>query len=140
MGDTIDAKGQCLCGTVEIEATGLKTHVRACHCGMCQHWGGGPFLGIQCDGEVDIVGRNQVSVFNSSEWAERGFCNLCGTHLFYRLKQNQQYYLPVGLFALDEELNFGHQVFIDKKPIFYHFANNTKNMTEEEVFAMFFST
>ncbi len=137
MSDTIDAEGQCLCGAVEIEAKSLQKNVGACHCGMCRHWGGGPFLAIQCDGEVEIIGINQVSVFDSSEWAERGFCNQCGTHLFYRLKQHQQYYFPAGLFDLDEELHFDHQVFIDKKPIFYHFANETKNMTEKEVFAKF---
>ncbi|MGA1741419.1 MAG: GFA family protein [Pseudohongiellaceae bacterium] len=140
MSDTIDAKGQCLCGAVEIEAKALQKSVGACHCGMCRHWGGGPFLVLQCEGEVEIVGSNQVSVFDSSEWAERGFCNQCGTHLFYRLKQSKQYFLPAGIFDLDDELDFDHQVFIDKKPTYYHFANKTKDMTEEEVFAMFSGT
>lgn len=139
MSDSIDAKGQCLCGAVEIDAIGLQKNVGACHCGMCRHWGGGPFMTIQCDGEVGINGKNNVSLFTSSEWAERGFCNQCGTHLFYRLKQQNLYYLPAGLFDLDEELDFDHQVFIDKKPIYYHFANETKNMTEEEIFDMFSS-
>jgi len=48
--------------------------------------------------------------------------------------------LPAGLFELNEELHFDYQVFIDKKPIFYHFANEAKNITEKEVFAMFFGT
>ena len=129
MSNTVEAKGQCLCGAVEIEANSLQKNVGACHCGMCRNWGGGPFLTIQCDGEVAINGSNHVSVFNSSEWAERGFCSKCGTHLFYRVKQNQRYFFPAGLFDLDEELNFDHQVFIDKKPIFYHFANKTSYMT-----------
>ena len=25
----------------------------------------------------------------SSAWAERGFCKNCGSHLFYRLKENK---------------------------------------------------
>ena len=29
---------------------------------------------------------------------------------------------------------FNHQVFIDKKPAYYEFKNNTENMTEAEVF------
>tara|TARA_R110002110_G_scaffold414951_1_gene646744 strand:- start:35429 stop:35851 length:423 start_codon:yes stop_codon:yes gene_type:complete len=137
MSDTINASGQCLCGAVKIQTSALQTHVGACHCGMCRNWGGGPMLTLQCEGEVSFEGKNNISLFDSSEWAERGFCRHCGTHLFYRLKQNQQYYLPVGLFNLDEELSFDHQVFIDKKPLFYHFANDTKNLTEAQVFAMF---
>lgn len=137
MSATLDALGQCLCGAVEIDARGLQTKVGACHCGMCRNWGGGPFLSIQCEGEIFINNNSKVSVFNSSEWAERGFCSHCGTHLFYKLKQNQQYFLPAGLFNLDEELDFDHQVFIDKKPLFYHFENATKNLTEAEVFALY---
>lgn len=137
MADTIDAKGQCLCGAVTIDAHSLQTHVGVCHCGMCRHWGGGPLMALRCEGDVSIEGSGYVTLFESSEWAERGFCKQCGTHLFYRLKQSQEYFLPAGLFDLDEELNFDHQVFIDKKPLYYHFANDTKNLTEAEVFAQF---
>ena len=87
MSETLDALGQCLCGDVEIDARGLQTRVGVCHCGMCRNWGGGPFFSIQCEGEISINNKNKVSIFNSSEWAERGFCNHCGTHLFYKLKQ-----------------------------------------------------
>ncbi len=52
--------------------------------------------------------------------AERGFCKKCGSHLFYRLKQNSQYYIPVGIFDNDEGLVFEHQVFIDEKPEYYY--------------------
>ena len=34
-------------------------------------------------------------------------------------------------------LVFDHQIFIEEKPSFYAFANETKNMTGEEVFALF---
>lgn len=137
MADTIDAKGQCLCGAVTLDVHSLQTHVGACHCGMCRHWGGGPLMALRCEGDVEIKGSSYITLFESSEWAERAFCNQCGTHLFYRLKQSQQYFLPAGLFELDEELNFDHQVFIDKKPLYYHFANDTQNLTEAEVFAQF---
>ncbi len=32
---------------------------------------------------------------------------------------------------------FDHQVFIDQKPAYYEFANQTKNMTGAELFAMY---
>ena len=78
-----------------------------------------------------------VGVFDSSEWADRGFCKNCGTHLFYRLKQNQQYIMPVALFGDELDYVFDHQVFVDDKPGYYDFSNETKNMTGEEVFAYF---
>ena len=72
--------------------------------------------------------------------AERGFCKKCGSHLFYRLKQNNQHYIPVGIFDNSQDFVFDHQIFIDEKPEYYSFANETKNMTGEEVLLMFASS
>ena len=94
-------------------------------------------MAVDCGTEVAFAGEQSIRVFNSSEWAERGFCQQCGTHLFYRMKQNGQYIIPVGLFAEQADFNFDHQVFIEEKPGFYTFANNTKDMTGEELFALF---
>jgi hypothetical protein len=45
--------------------------------------------------------------------------------------------MPVGIFDGVEQFIFDHQVFIDEKPEYYCFANETQNMTGAEVFAMF---
>ncbi|WMN60590.1 GFA family protein [Pseudoalteromonas xiamenensis] len=128
---------QCLCKAVTVETSELKPHVGACHCSMCRKWGGGPFLAVESQGQVTVTPTDAVSVFSSSEWAERGFCKACGTHLFYRLKANNHYILPAGLFAEEGELTFDHQIFIDEKPTYYDFANETKTMTGKEVFEQF---
>ena len=137
MSDKIELKGRCLCGAVTVEAKQASTHVGACHCGMCRRWGGGPLMAVDCGTEVVIGGRENVSVFNSSEWAERGFCNQCGSHLFYRLKESGQHMMPAGLFEDSSQMVLSHQVFIDNKPEFYSFSNETKDMTEAEIFAMY---
>jgi hypothetical protein len=107
---------------------------------MCRKWGGGAFLAVECGSDVSFKGEDNIGVYQSSEWAERGFCQKCGSHLFYRLKQNNQYFMPVGLFDNSEGLIFEHQVFIDEKPEYYSFANETKNMTGAELFAQFAPT
>ncbi|WP_075186394.1 GFA family protein [Teredinibacter haidensis] len=129
--------GTCLCGKVTITPKHLDHNLGACHCTSCRKWSGGPLLAVDCGTDCDIEGEEYVSVFNSSEWAERGFCKNCGSNLFYRLKQSGQYILPVGLFDDDEAFEFDHQIFIDSKPEYYSFANKTKNMTGEEVFAQY---
>ncbi len=137
MSETIEAKGSCLCGGVEIQASSVSLDVGACHCGTCRKWGGGPFLGVDGSTKIKILGEDNVSAYASSDWAERGFCSKCGTHLFYKLKLNGQYIIPVGFFDIQSRLNFDHQIFIEQKPEYYAFANDTKNMTGEEVFAQF---
>ncbi|HEY9828221.1 MAG TPA: GFA family protein [Stenomitos sp.] len=132
-------QGQCLCGQVKVMASTLNPAIGACHCQMCRQWGGGPLLALECGTDVTFEGEENITVFSSSDWAERGFCRHCGTHLFYRLKQNHQYYMPAGLFSSQDGFQFEHQVFIDEKPPYYSFANATHNMTGAEVFAQFSS-
>lgn len=91
---------------------------------------------IECGAEVDFEGEEKISVFDSSKWAERGFCSNCGSHLFYRLKESGQHMVPVGLFEDAADLAFESQVFIDEKPAYYEFSNKTRNLTGEELFKM----
>lgn len=137
MTETTSKTGSCLCGAVKFTADRAANKVGACHCEMCRKWGGGPFMEINCGTEVSFKGEDAITVYNSSDWAERGFCNKCGSHLFYRLKETGQHMVPVGLFDDQHDLVFEHQVFIDKKPSYYNFSNRTKDMTEAEIFAMF---
>jgi len=92
---------------------------------------------ITCGTDVSINGAENVSVLDSSAWAERGFGSKCGTHLFYRLKECGQHMMPAGLFEDDEHLVFDQQVFIDEKPSYYQFAGATHDMTGPEIFAIY---
>lgn len=92
---------------------------------------------INCGTDVSFGGDGIVSVYDSSDWAERGFCSQCGTHLFYRLKESGEHMVPVGIFDSDAALVFEQQVFIDEKPTYYRFANDTQDMTGAELFAKF---
>jgi len=130
----MSASAKCLCGAVQISVSSPAKSVGACHCRMCRRWGGGPLLAVNCGTDVTVEGQQSVGVFASSQWAERGFCTRCGSHLFYRLRHNQQYIIPAGLLDGCDDLVFNGQVFIDEKPGYYAFANETKNMTGAEVF------
>ncbi len=88
---------------------------------------------IDCGSDVEYESEENITVYNSSEWAERGFCKKCGSHLFYRLKEVKDHQIPAGLFENQESFNFNLQVYIDRKPSFYNFANKTLEMTEAEV-------
>ena len=136
MADVVERRGKCLCGAIGITAKTAGNSVGACHCDMCRRWGGGPFMEIDCGSDVVMEGET-LAIFDSSPWAERGFCSKCGSHLFYRLKETGQHMIPVGIFDDDEDLVFDHQVFVDKKPSFYDFDNDTHDMTEAEVFAKY---
>ena len=96
-------------------------------------------MSVRCGSDIAFDGHENITVYDSSDWAERGFCNRCGSHLFYRLKDSQQHEIPAGLFENQDDFSFELQVFVDSKPSFYSFANETKQMTEAEVIEMFTS-
>ncbi len=137
MSNLITGQGSCLCGSVRVSAKTMINKAGACHCHMCQKWAGGSLMMVDCGSDVSFQDRGNVAVFDSSEWAERGFCKQCGSHLFYRLKAQDRYFMPVGIFDDVEQFVFDHQIFIDEKPEYYCFSNETQNMTGAEVFAMF---
>jgi hypothetical protein len=55
---------------------------------------------LECHKVPEIQGLQYVRTYASSEWAERGFCSQCGTHLFYRVIKGEFYAVPVGLLQI----------------------------------------
>ena len=86
---------------------------------------------IDCGTDVTFDGGENISVFKSSQWAERGFCKNCGTHLFYRIQQTGQHIVPIGLFEASDDLTFETQVFIDEKPSYYAAPAGTLTLDDE---------
>jgi len=125
-------KGSCLCRKVTVELSGTPKTFSVCHCDMCRTWSGGVGMDFDAGRHVTFSGEDFVGRYDSSEWAERGFCKSCGTHLFYRLKKTDHYYLYLGLFGDAVSPVFDTQEFIDEKPAYYSFANETKTRTKAE--------
>lgn len=132
--------GKCLCGAVRYTAELSASELAACHCGMCRRWTGGPFLSVGSS-DVRWEGEDYITTYRSSSWAERGFCSVCGSTLFYRVTAagSHQGREHVAFGTLDDQLGFDMilEFFIDQKPEGYAFAGDRKRLTEEEVLAVF---
>ncbi|GLQ73720.1 GFA family protein [Vibrio penaeicida] len=134
---TFESTGSCVCGAVKFSARTISPSVGTCHCSICRRWSGGPLMSVDCGSDIHFTGEENIQVYDSSDWAERGFCKQCGSHLFYRLKHNQQHIVGAGLIDDQSQFVFDHQVFTDEKPHYYHFGNKTHDMTGPEVFAKY---
>lgn len=128
--------GTCLCGAVSISVAASES-VEACHCGMCRRWSSGPYLALHVGTDIQITGTDQVSRFRSSAEGERGFCKICGSHLFYYFVASKRYALSAGLFQNQADFLLTAQIYVDNKPDYYSFAENTHMMTEAEVIQQF---
>jgi len=129
-------QGTCLCGATALKVSFDTPQVSACHCSTCRKWSGSPMLVVHCTQPPSFEGL-APAVFDSSDWAQRGFCSRCGTHLFYRLKGQDSYAIPVGLLEDEQAWDFNLQIFIEQKPAWYCFGNPTRELTGQQAFDEF---
>lgn len=134
--------GSCMCGAVRFTITVPVTETAACHCTMCRKWSGGVFMALQLPADaVHFDNADAIRTFVSSPWAERAFCGICGSNLFYRVTAEgpMQGEIHMALGVLDDPSGvvLSTELFIDKKPDGFGFAQDTHRMTEAEVMAMF---
>ncbi|MEM8826908.1 MAG: GFA family protein [Pseudomonadota bacterium] len=129
--------GACLCGAVTIALTDPRQDIAVCHCRMCQRWGGGAFLGVSA-ASFSVDGRDDVTAYRSSDWAERVFCTICGSNLWYRYVPGDHYSFLAGLFSGGGgDFAMGEQIYIDEKPGHYDFTADTPKLTGAETKAKY---
>src|SRR5436190_850558 len=78
------ARGRCLCGAVQFEVRGPLRPVVACHCEMCRRTSGHHVAATACRREhFRLIEEGGLRWYRSSETARRGFCQQCGSNLFW---------------------------------------------------------
>jgi hypothetical protein len=75
--------GGCQCGAVRYVLMTAPEESSICHCRMCQKASGQPFAPVRLENLHWT--RGEPTIFRSSNFAERGFCEACGTPLSYRI-------------------------------------------------------
>ncbi len=128
-------QGHCLCGAVTVTARAVRGQLEACHCRMCRRWGGLAFLGVQCGSGVTFTGKEFITRYASSGWAERGFCSRCGSNLFYRFVPADNYSFPAGLFDDIGDLALEEEIFVDEQPAYYAFSQEAVRKSGAEIIA-----
>ncbi|MEL6112963.1 MAG: GFA family protein [Pseudomonadota bacterium] len=138
---TATLSGQCLCGAVKFsvvpqpEADGI--HVDACHCSMCRRQVGSALMGLTLAEAPKIENAELLATYSSSDWAVRQFCKVCGSNLFYQMKDGSMYTVSAGALNAIPDAKFTKEIFVDEKPDYYDFAQPTRKMTGAEVLAAF---
>ncbi|CAN5858276.1 GFA family protein [soil metagenome] len=95
-------RGGCYCRTVRYEIDATPRQQTACHCTICRHTSGAPFVGWMTvpAGSFRFV-SDEPERFKSSEHATRTFCRDCGTPLTFQSAQHAGD-LDVTTSSLDE--------------------------------------
>ena len=85
-----DTHGSCLCGDLRFEAQLPSKWVAHCHCTMCRRAHGAPvvtWVGFKSETVRIQDPQSRLRWYASSPGAERGFCDHCGTTLFFRAER-----------------------------------------------------
>jgi hypothetical protein len=78
------ARGRCMCGAVQYAVFGPLRPVVACHCGMCRRSSGHHVAATACRTEhFRLFEGGGLRWYRSSATARRGFCQTCGSNLFW---------------------------------------------------------
>jgi hypothetical protein len=129
-------EGQCLCGAVTVTATVTNPIVRACHCEMCRRHTSSMFMSLPTvAGSITVSGP--AKTYRSSEWAERGFCETCGSTLWYGTIGDGVRNLSAGLFKDAANAPLKLEFFTDTAPKGYALAGEHRKMTTAETLALF---
>src|SRR4029077_19549434 len=79
------ATGGCLCGAVRYEVKGPLRQVIACHCTMCRRTTGSYVHATAAMlADFRLTAEEGLAWYRSSPKAQRGFCKICGAHLFWQ--------------------------------------------------------
>jgi len=77
-------RGECFCGTVQIEASGDPQGMGYCHCRSCRSWSGGPVNAFSLWNKDDVkvtAGADSLATFQKSDFSQRQYCSRCGGHV-----------------------------------------------------------
>ncbi|WP_232825405.1 GFA family protein [Albibacillus kandeliae] len=130
--------GQCMCGAVSFTAKDVPDVFGACHCEMCRRWTGSALLAVTVPGSgLTWTGEAHIRTLQSSDWAERAWCQRCGSGLYYHVTaegpMSEGYEIPIGLFDNLDGMSLGSEIYIDHKPEAFAFAGEHKRLTRSEI-------
>ena len=128
--------GACMCGAVRFSARDVPETIGVCHCEMCRKHTSGAFVSVQTiPGSVQAQGPYKS--YQSSEWAERGFCEICGSTLWYETVHDGVRNLAAGLFENAAGAPLKMEFFVDECPQGYALSGDHRKMTTLETIALF---
>jgi len=100
-------KGGCLCGAVTFTATLPSKWCGHCHCTLCRKAHGAGYVTWVGFEEAQVSTNDdagQLAWYESSPGAERGFCQQCGSTMFFKSERwAGELHIAVG--GLDGELD-----------------------------------
>src|SRR5918994_5876086 len=116
--------GGCLCGAVRYEVRGSLRPVVDCHCTMCRRTSGhfAAFTATLLE-NLFLIESEGLRWYRSSASARRGYCEICGSNLFWEPASGDRVSIAAGTLDLPTGLETVVHVFVEDAGDYYEIGD-----------------
>lgn len=116
--------GSCLCGAVTFIVTGPLSTPDACHCTQCRKQSGHFWASTDVPiAALSVADETHLRWYASSEKVRRGFCDHCGSALFWDPIHHPTIAVAMGAFDASTGVELGKHIFVAQKGDYYTLAD-----------------
>lgn len=112
--------GGCLCGGVRYRVSGGLRDAVACHCTQCRRTSGHHAAMTSAPLEaLTFDAAETLTWYRSSPAAERGFCRVCGSNLFWKPEGEASMAITAGTLDAPTGIRVQEHIFVRDKGDYY---------------------
>ena len=116
--------GSCLCGAVRFTIAGDLPPADACHCAMCRKQTGHFLASADVPkAALDFETDEGLAWYASSEKVRRGFCQACGSTLFWDPIERDRIAVAMGALDSPTGTRLHMHIFVADKGDYYEIAD-----------------
>ena len=109
-----------MCGGVRYEVNGKLRDIITCHCEQCRRSSGHFVAATACRREhFKLVRQDSLQWYSAVPGHRRGFCNVCGSSLFFEETGGQRVSIAAGSLDMPQGLTIAAQIFTAEAGDYY---------------------
>ncbi len=121
--------GGCLCGSVTYTVSGPLRPVVNCHCVQCRKTSG-HYVAATAAPPENVAIEGEVTWFQSSDTAKRGFCGKCGSSLFW--DGGKHLSIHAGTLDGDSGLQSRTHIYVADKGDYYDISDDLQQFPQAD--------
>ncbi|MEY8097453.1 GFA family protein [Falsihalocynthiibacter sp. S25ZX9] len=124
-------RGSCLCGGVSFELEGEMRDPIACHCSQCRKTSGHYWAATAVpSNKLKLLSDSSLAWYRSSDYAQRGFCNKCGSSLFWKMEGEDKTSIGAGALEAPTDFKIKTHIFTEDKGDYYEIEEGPEQLAK----------
>ena len=117
--------GSCLCGSVSFHFDAQLSPPTVCHCGQCRKQSGHLWSSAEIpETALKFDGDSTLTWYRASASAKRGFCNTCGSFLFWKHDGEDKISIAMGSLTEPTGMTLSKHIFVADKGDYYDITDS----------------